>query len=78
MSYIGFFFPFLVFPEIIDNVLNMDDWNKDGYLSYPEYALARKRDAQRMKEMQERMLKEATLAKEEMLNKQQQPYNTGL
>ncbi|KAK6999367.1 zinc finger protein 26, partial [Biomphalaria glabrata] len=63
---------------IIDNVLLSDDQNKDGYLSYPEYSVARRRDAQRMKEMQEKMLRDANLAKEEMLSKQQQPYNTGL
>lgn len=66
------------YVQIIDNVLVMDDRDKDGYLSYPEYSLARRRDAQRMKEMQERMLREASQAKEQMLNKQQQPYNTGL
>ncbi|XP_055879714.1 multiple coagulation factor deficiency protein 2 homolog isoform X2 [Biomphalaria glabrata] len=66
------------YVQIIDNVLLSDDQNKDGYLSYPEYSVARRRDAQRMKEMQEKMLRDANLAKEEMLSKQQQPYNTGL
>ncbi|BFZ07653.1 hypothetical protein BsWGS_10692 [Bradybaena similaris] len=66
------------YVQIIDNVLTMDDKDQNGYLTYAEYVIARKRDAKRMKEMQERMLKEAAMAKEQMLNKQQQPYNTGL
>ncbi|XP_059147986.1 multiple coagulation factor deficiency protein 2 homolog [Physella acuta] len=66
------------FVQIIDNVLQLDDRDKDGYLSYPEYSMARRRDAQKMKEMQEKMLRDANMQKEAMLSKQQQPYNTGL
>ncbi|CAG5122046.1 unnamed protein product [Candidula unifasciata] len=66
------------YVQIIDNVLAMDDKDQNGYLTYAEYVIARKRDAKKMKEVQARMLKEAALAKEQMLNKQQQPYNTGL
>jgi hypothetical protein len=30
--------------DVIDNVLRDDDFNHDGYISYPEYMSARKRD----------------------------------
>lgn len=31
-------------PDVIDNVLKDDDFDHDGYISYPEYMSARKRD----------------------------------
>jgi len=62
------------YVQIIDNVLKMDDKDGDGYLSYAEYSLARRRDAAKMKQMQEQMIKEANKRKEEMLAKQNQPY----
>ena len=33
-----------VLSEIIDTVLGEDDLNNDGYLSYAEYVLARRRE----------------------------------
>ncbi|GFR83337.1 multiple coagulation factor deficiency protein 2 [Elysia marginata] len=66
------------YVQIIDTVLQLDDRDQNGYLSYPEYSLARRRDAQKMKEMQEKLLRDAEAAKKEMLNKQNQAYNSGL
>ena len=51
-----------------------DDRNNDGYLSYAEYSLARRRDAKKMKEVQEKMIRDAQQQKEEMLKKQSEPY----
>ena len=42
----------LVISDIVDQVLKEDDINNDGYLTYPEYILARRR--QEAKEMEER------------------------
>lgn len=39
-------FIYLLFKDIIDEILKEDDFNNDGYLSYLEYALARRRDDQ--------------------------------
>ena len=36
----------LYFSEMIDKVLIEDDFNRDGYVSYPEYVTARRRDMQ--------------------------------
>ena len=33
-----------VFSEIVDSVLEDEDIDNNGYLSYPEYVLARKRE----------------------------------
>ncbi|XP_059148036.1 multiple coagulation factor deficiency protein 2 homolog [Physella acuta] len=50
------------FVHIIDNVLQMDDTNDDGYLSYTEYRRTMRRDPEGLREMQEKM--------------EQQPFNT--
>lgn len=34
-----------IFLEIIDEIMEEDDYNKDGYLSYLEYVMARRRDS---------------------------------
>lgn len=33
-----------MFPEVIDRVLEEDDFDKDGYLSYVEYVQGRNRE----------------------------------
>ena len=42
-------FLFLLIPEIVDTVLEEDDLDDDGYLTYPEYVFARKREEAREK-----------------------------
>ncbi len=37
----------ILFSEIVDSVLEEDDLNNDGYLTYLEYVLARKREEAR-------------------------------
>ena len=45
----------LIFPDIVDSVLEEDDLDKDGYLTYLEYVLARKREeAREMRENPQR------------------------
>ncbi|XP_071080369.1 uncharacterized protein [Haliotis cracherodii] len=46
------------YVEIIDKVLRDDDRDGNGYLSYPEYVLARRRDEHRMRQQQEEMMKQ--------------------
>ncbi|XP_067681452.1 putative uncharacterized protein DDB_G0294196 [Haliotis asinina] len=46
------------YVEIIDKVLRDDDRDGNGYLSYPEYVLARRRDEQRMRQQHEEMMKQ--------------------
>lgn len=43
----------LYYTEIVDNVLKDDDIDDDGYLTYPEYILARRREEAR--ELREQM-----------------------
>ena len=38
---------FVLFSEIVDTVLEEDDLDDDGYLTYPEYVFARKREEAR-------------------------------
>lgn len=45
--------------EVVDKVLETDDVDKDGYLTYPEYIVARRRDAKQMMKMQQEMLRQA-------------------
>lgn len=33
-----------LFTEIVDNVMAEDDIDEDGYLTYPEYIMARRRE----------------------------------
>ena len=44
---------------IIDKVLETDDVDKDGYLTYPEYIVARRRDSKKMMKAQQDMLRQA-------------------
>ena len=48
---------------MIDKVLVTDDVDKDGYLTYPEYIVARRRDRRNMMKMQQEMLKQAEAMK---------------
>ena len=41
-----------VFAEIVDQVLSEDDLDSDGYLTYLEYVLARRREEARNERMQ--------------------------
>ncbi|PVD25454.1 hypothetical protein C0Q70_13110 [Pomacea canaliculata] len=45
--------------QVVDKVLETDDVDKDGYLTYPEYIVARRRDAKQMLKMQQEMLRQA-------------------
>ena len=40
-------FHFMCSEEIVDNVLEDDDIDDDGYLTYPEYIIARRREEAR-------------------------------
>ena len=46
-SSISFFYFFL--PDLVDKVLSDDDFNGDGYLTYLEYVLARRRSKNNIK-----------------------------
>ncbi|CAH1791257.1 unnamed protein product [Owenia fusiformis] len=56
---------FQYYVDIIDTVLEEDDINNDGYMTYPEYVIARRRDeAREAKQEKEEKEKEANEKKE--------------
>ena len=58
---------------MIDKVLENDDVDKDGYLSYPEYIVSRRRDSKRMMAAQAQMLKQAEAFKQQQQAMANQP-----
>ncbi|KAL8610963.1 hypothetical protein ACOMHN_042579 [Nucella lapillus] len=65
------------FVMIIDKVLAKDDVDKDGYLSYPEYIVARRRDSKQMMKAQQDMLRQAEAYKQQQASLKNLPQ-TGL
>nr|KAG5711851.1 hypothetical protein BaRGS_026292 [Batillaria attramentaria] len=66
------------FVMLVDKVLESDDVDKDGYLTYPEYIVARRRDAKTMMKAQQQMLKQAEAFKQQQAAMANAPRNTGL
>ncbi|XP_050404274.1 putative uncharacterized protein DDB_G0271606 [Patella vulgata] len=60
------------YVQIIDKVLMEDDKDQNGYLSYAEYQLARRRDEQRMREAQKNMTPEQVMQQQQMMQQQMQ------
>ncbi|XP_076463465.1 lymphotoxin beta receptor inhibitor-like [Babylonia areolata] len=65
------------FVMIIDKVLETDDVDKDGYLTYPEYIVARRRDSKQMMKAQQEMLRQAEAYRQQQAALKSQPQ-TGL
>ncbi|XP_070180765.1 multiple coagulation factor deficiency protein 2 homolog [Littorina saxatilis] len=57
---------------IIDKVLETDDVDKDGYLTYPEYIVARRRDNKQMMKHQQEMLRQAEAYRQQQAAMNQQ------
>ena len=62
---------------MIDKVLETDDVDKDGYLSYPEYIVARRRDHRQMMKAQQEMLRQAESYRQQQAAMNDKP-RTGL
>ncbi|ESO87697.1 hypothetical protein LOTGIDRAFT_234943 [Lottia gigantea] len=60
------------YVQIIDKVLQEDDRDQDGYLSYAEFQMARRRDEQRMQEAQAQMTPEQLQQQKAMVEQYQQ------
>ncbi|XP_033735753.1 multiple coagulation factor deficiency protein 2 homolog [Pecten maximus] len=56
------------YADIVDKVLREDDFDQDGYISYPEYVSARRRDYDRY---QHEMAQQQMMAQQHMMQQQQ-------
>ena len=59
--------------DMIDKVLETDDVDKDGYLTYPEYIVARRRDSRQMMKAQQEMLRQAEAYRQQQAAMSNQP-----
>lgn len=70
----NFYIP--IFADVIDKVLREDDFDQDGYISYPEYVSARRRDFDRYQnqvaEAQQMAMQQQMLQQQQMMAQQQQ------